>query len=144
MSTINQIADAVVASLNAGSFSLPFTAERRYQPVFELSQLQELRVSVVPKSLTAAVATRSDAFFDCAIDIGIQRKVNADDAPMLDGLMHLVEEVADRLRFHRLETFPGAAAGAGERPDLRPGPPGEGTRVHECIDRHVPGAEVAA
>lgn len=109
MSTINQIADAVVASLNAGSFSLPFTAERRYQPVFELSQLQELRVSVVPKSLTATAATRADAFFDCAIDIGIQQKVNADDAETLDGLMHLVEEIGDHLRFHKLDAFPNGA-----------------------------------
>ncbi len=109
MSTINQIADAVVASLNASPFSLPFTAERRYQPVFDLSQLQELRVSVVPKSLTVTAATRSDAFFDCAIDIGIQRKVNADDAAALDGLMHLVEEIGDHLRFHKLDAFPSAA-----------------------------------
>jgi len=109
VSTINQIADAVVASLNATPFSLPFTAERKYQPILELSQLHELRVSVVPKSLTATAATRADAFFDCAIDIGVQRKVNADDAPTLDGLMHLVEEIGDRLRVHRLEAFPGAA-----------------------------------
>lgn len=109
MSTVNQIAGAVVASLNAGSFSLPFTAERRYQPVFELSQLQELRVSVVPKSLTATAATRSDAFFDCAIDIGVQQKVNADDAETLDGLMHLVEEIGDHLRLHKLDAFPNAA-----------------------------------
>lgn len=108
MSTINQIADAVVASLNAGTFSIQFQAARSYQPVYELSQLQELRVSVVPKSLTATAATRSDGFFDCAIDIGIQRKVNADDAETLDGLMSLVEEIADRLRFQRLEAFPGA------------------------------------
>jgi hypothetical protein len=109
VSTINQIADAVVASLNAAPFSLPFTAERKYQPAFELSQLHELRVSVVPKSLAATAATRADVFFDCAIDIGVQRKVNADDAPTLDGLMHLVEEITDRLRFHRLEALPGAA-----------------------------------
>ncbi|MCZ2098829.1 MAG: hypothetical protein LC121_21715 [Anaerolineae bacterium] len=109
MSTINQIADAVVASLNAGSFSIPFTAERKYQPVHELSQLQELRVCVVPKSLAATIATRSDCFFDCAIDIGVQRKVDVDDLEVLDGLMHLVEEIGDHLRFHRLDAFPNAA-----------------------------------
>jgi len=108
VSTINQIADAVVASLNAAPFSLPFTAERRYQPVFELSQLQELRVSVVPKSLTATAATRSDAFFDCAIDIGIQRKVNADDPAELDALMRLVEEIGYRLRGQPLAGLPAA------------------------------------
>ena len=109
MSTINQIADAIVQSLNAGSFSMPVEAQRCYQPVHDLSQLQQLRVSVVPKSLTATIATRSDSFFDCAIDIGVQRKVDADDQEALDGLMHLVEEIGDHLRFHKLEAFPSAA-----------------------------------
>lgn len=108
-SALNAITEAVVDHLNAGAFSLPFTAERRYQPVFELSQLQELRVSVVPKSLKATAATRANAFFDCAIDIGIQQKVNADDAETLDGLMRLVEEIGDHLRFHKLDAFPNAA-----------------------------------
>jgi len=109
VSTINQIADAIVQSLNAGSFSMPVEAQRCYQPVHDLSQLQQLRVSVVPKSLTATIAARSDSYFDCAIDIGVQRKVDADDQEALDGLMHLVEEIADHLRFHRLDAFPNAA-----------------------------------
>ncbi|MEW6198054.1 MAG: hypothetical protein AB1601_05240 [Planctomycetota bacterium] len=109
MSTINQIADAIVASLNAGSFSMPVEAQRCYQPVHELSQLQALKVSVVPKSLTATIATRSDCFFDCAIDIGVQRKVDADDLEVLDSLMHLVEEIGDHLRFHKLDAFPNGA-----------------------------------
>jgi len=109
MSTINEIADAIVASLNAGSFSMQFQAERCCQPVHELSQLQALKVSVVPKSLTATAATRLDGFFDCAIDIGIQHKVDADDQEALDGLMHLVEEIGDHLRFRKLDAFPNAA-----------------------------------
>jgi hypothetical protein len=109
VSTINQIADAIVQSLNTGSFSMAVEAQRCYQPVHGLSQLQELRVSVVPKSLTATIATRSDGFFDCAIDVGIQQKVDADDQEALDGLMHLVEEIGDHLRFHKLDAFPNAA-----------------------------------
>jgi len=109
VSVILDIADAVVASLNAGSFALEFEAERKYQPVFELHDMQTLRVSVVPKSLAITTAARDSGFFDCAIDIGVQKKVNADDSAELDALMNLVEQIADHLRMKRLDDSPNAA-----------------------------------
>lgn len=108
MSTMIQLADAIVASLNAGSFGQRFQAERHYQPVVELQQLQQLKVTVVPKSVSISAASRQDSFFDCAVDIGVQRKIS-DDPEVLDGLMQLVEEIADHLRFKRLDGFPAAA-----------------------------------
>ena len=109
MSTIIDVADAVVANVNAGSFSQEFTAERTYQPVFELPEMQTLHVSVVPKSILIAAASRSDNFFDCAIDIGVQKKVDADDSDEIDALMGLVEELVDHLRLKRLDALPAAA-----------------------------------
>jgi len=108
VSTIIQLADGIVASLNVGSFSQQFQAERHYQPVVELQQLQQLKVTVVPKSVSISAASRQDSFFDCAIDIGVQRKIDADNPEVLDSLMHLVEEIADHLRFKRLDGFPAA------------------------------------
>ena len=64
MSLIIDIADAVVARLNAGQFSRPLEAVRRYRPVFDLQELQTLRVSVVPKSVSIATAARDSGFFD--------------------------------------------------------------------------------
>ncbi len=107
MSTILDIADAVVASLNAGTFTEPVQSERRYQPTVELPDLAELKVSVVPKAVTITNATRTDGYFDCAIDIGVQKKI-AGDAE-IDGLVNLVEELADHLRQKRLDSFPDAA-----------------------------------
>lgn len=109
MSVILDIADAVVVSLNAGTFALEFTVERMYQPVFELPELQTLHVSVVPKSLEVTTATRDSGYFDCAIDIGVQKKVNPDQPAELDGLMNLVEQIADHLRMKRLDGLPSAA-----------------------------------
>lgn len=106
MSTLVAIADAVTASLNAGSFGTPFTAERLYQPAFELADLADLKVSVVPKGVTIATASRDGSYFDCAVDVGIQKKV-ADDAE-IDGLVDLAEEIADHLRMKRLDGFPEA------------------------------------
>ncbi len=109
MSVILDIADAVVASLNAGSFALEFEAERKYQPAFELQDMQTLHVSVVPKSLAITTAARDSGFFDVAIDIGVQKKVNADESAELDALMNLVEQIADHLRMKRLDDAPNAA-----------------------------------
>ncbi|MFG0243629.1 MAG: hypothetical protein ACF8R9_12655 [Phycisphaerales bacterium JB054] len=106
MSTLIAIADAVTASLNAGSFGQPFTAERLYQPAFELADLADLKVSVVPKGVAIATASRDGSYFDCAVDVGIQKKI-ADDAE-IDGLVDLAEEIADHLRMKRLDGFPQA------------------------------------
>lgn len=107
MSTILDIADAVTSSLNAGPFNPALNAERRYQPAFDLADLAALKVSVVPKSVTISNATRTDGYFDCAIDIGVQQKI-ADDAE-IDALVELVEQIADHLRQKRLDDAPEAA-----------------------------------
>ncbi|MCK6458217.1 MAG: hypothetical protein L6Q92_17020 [Phycisphaerae bacterium] len=107
MSAILDIADAVTSSLNAGPFDPPLNAERRYQPAFDLADLAALKVSVVPKSVTISNATRESGYFDCAIDIGVQKKI-ADDAE-IDALVDLVEQIADHLRQKRLDSFPDAA-----------------------------------
>src|SRR5690606_18917339 len=108
VSTIIDVADAVTASLNAGTFSPPFTAQRRYQPRLDLAQLQTLRVSVVPKSVTTTAASRRDGFVDSAVDIGIQQKVTAGDPSQVDALLDLVEQINDHLRLTPLASFPGA------------------------------------
>ena len=108
-STIIALADAIVAKLQDGTFSLPVEVRRGYRPVVELPGLTGVQVTVIPKSVAISAATRADGFDDCAIDIGIQRKVNADDPTELDALMRLVEEIGDHLRFHKLDEFPNAA-----------------------------------
>lgn len=114
MSTITAIADAVVARLSAGTFSMPFTAVRRYQPVFDLEDLATLRVSVVPRSLAIVGASRQTSQFDAQIDIGVQKRLSpapgnpASDEAEIDALLALVEEIADWLRFTRLPTTPEA------------------------------------
>lgn len=99
MSTIIDIAEAVVASLNAGSFDPPLGAQRRYLPKFDLPDLAELKVSVVPKSVTITNATRTSSHFDYAVYVGIEKKVASDVE--IDALVNLVEQIADHLRHNR-------------------------------------------
>jgi len=109
MAVITDIADAVVASLNSRSFSQPFIAQRRYQPSFELPEMQALQGSVVPKSVSITKATRDSGYFDFAIDIGVQKKVNPETLAEIDALMTLMDEIADHLRLTRLDGAPQAA-----------------------------------
>lgn len=103
MSMIVDVADAIVASLNTGSFSQAFTAERKYQPVFDLPHLADLKVSVAPRSIVSEVATRQKSSFDCTIDVGIQKKLVAEDTTEIDALLALAEEMLIHLRDTRLE-----------------------------------------
>lgn len=109
MSTILELADAVVAAVNAGAFGTTVEAVRAYQPTYELQDLQALKFSVMPRSLTITTAARASCYFDCAIDIAVQKKVNPDQPAELDALMELVAQLIDHLRMKRLEAAPDAA-----------------------------------
>ena len=107
MSTIIQIADAVVAQLNAATFSQPLTAARDYAPSFKLPDMKSLHVTVVPRGMSSASLDRSRDAFSYEIDVAVQKKTDMAQAT-LDALMSLVEEIADHFRTERLSSFPGA------------------------------------
>ncbi len=107
MAVILDIADAVVEQLNGTPFSQPLTAERHYQPKFELSEMTELKVSVVPRSLASKTLDRNRDTFDYLIDVAVQQKTDMTPAA-LDALMGLVEEIADHFRRQPLAGYPQA------------------------------------
>ena len=76
MAVITHIADAVVAELNAATFSQPFTAGRHYQPLFDLADMKVLHVTVVPNGVTVQPVSRSEIQHDYKIDIA-PRKIQA-------------------------------------------------------------------
>ena len=103
MALVIDIADAVVAALNGGQ--QVFTAQRRVRPNFELTDLADLRVTVVPKGFEASVASRSLSQYDVQVDIGIQKKLpaGADEDTEVPVMCSLVEEIADFLKGKPLE-----------------------------------------
>lgn len=108
MAVISDIADAVVVDLNAGSFSQTFTAQRAYLPEFELPDMENLQVTVVPKGVTTLPGSRSRQQHEYTVDIAVQKKLQTADDAEIDALMTLAEEVGDHLRFQRLPSFPNA------------------------------------
>ncbi len=108
-SELLRTADAVVAALNAAALSLPFTAERHYQPVFDLSEMKDLRVTVVPRGVDVFQTARGKGTFDYKVDVAVQKKFEKGDAAELDPLMELAGEIAELFRAKRLDAFPKAA-----------------------------------
>ena len=101
MSLATDIADAVEAELNAaeaGTFGQDFTAERKVLPVFDLADLAELKVCVVPKSVTISGSTRAASQYEIAVDVGVQKKLGKDLDSEVATLGTFVDEIADYLR----------------------------------------------
>lgn len=104
---ISQIAQAVTDALNAGvaeqAFDAEFTAVRAYLPQYELPEMADLKVTVVPKQIVLTGGSRSAAQQDVAIDVAVQQRVDPQDLNAVDELMELVESIAGYLRTRRLD-----------------------------------------
>ncbi len=107
MSIVIDIADAVMAELNSGTFSKAVTAVRRVLPRFELEDLIELKVSVVPRTSNISNASRSTSQHEIEIDIGIQQKVQ-DINVEVPQLGLLVDEIEAFIRKRPLASTPWA------------------------------------
>jgi len=101
MSQITDIADAVVAALNGQTSSQAFTAARAYRASFDLQEMKDLHVTVVPKGVELITSGRGVAQSDVQIDIGVQKKLATGDDAEIDELMGLVQEIAEFIRATR-------------------------------------------
>ncbi len=109
MSLVTDIADAVTTELNAsGLLPPPVTAQRMVLPEFELAELAQLKVTVVPKSVLITGSTRAASQYDIAVDVGVQKKLGKDLDTEVAALGTLVDQVADHLRRRPLQQVPGA------------------------------------
>jgi hypothetical protein len=110
MSLVTQIAEAVVAELkkNVPHFSIPFEPEMLVLPAFEASELQTLRVSVVPRTLEIERVSRGSSKYIVGIDIGIQRRIEGTPEETVATIGDLVDEMIRYLKETPLEDFPAA------------------------------------
>lgn len=104
MSAIVDIAEALVTELNdpAGPLAGQGVAERHYRPTFDLQEMKDLHVSVVPRGTDMTGASRTLTQADVQIDIGVQKKLATSDQAEIDALMDVVEQIALYLRGRRL------------------------------------------
>ena len=91
MSVITDIADAIVADLNAHVFTPTFTSERKYDPGFRLEDVGSiLKVLVVPAKHESVIDSRESTQNEYAIDIGVIQNPATRANAAYDTLMDLV------------------------------------------------------
>jgi hypothetical protein len=120
MTTIVDIADAVLAELGTATFSKPFVAQRAYRPLFDLAEMKDLHVTVVPKGLGKTLISRGALQSDYLIDVAVQQKPESIDNAALDALMVLVAEIAKHFEFKRLSAAPVIWIGTDNAPIYSP------------------------
>jgi hypothetical protein len=103
MALLINIADTVATELNTAELSQEFTAKVNLKPEFELKDLKNLKVTVVPKSLKFSGAVRQESAKEVQIDIGVQKKTA--DPDQLAALLQLVEEIAGVFDRKRLTEY---------------------------------------
>jgi hypothetical protein len=104
---IVSLCDAVVQQLGGHTFSQPFVAERYYQPDFKLSEMDSLRVSVVPRSIVMRPLDRLRQTHEYEIDVAVQQKLDS-EIDKIDELLELVEEIAEYFRLNPVPPNTGA------------------------------------
>jgi hypothetical protein len=72
------IAAELVTLLNAGSFTLPFTAIRSYAPLFTREELETLRVCVAPRTRERVPIDREDSHDDVNIDVWVMKGITGE------------------------------------------------------------------
>jgi hypothetical protein len=104
MAAAVEIGDAVVARLEAGTFSQPIRPRRIWRLDQEPKDLEEALVVVLPAGRTQARTSRSESERDCTIEVGVLKKIatrgdagEGTDISEVDGLLALVEEMGDWL-----------------------------------------------
>lgn len=102
------VADAVIASLNAGSFTPAVTAERTYTPERDLEELADMAVFVIPGAMTIEKETRTLNAYTIRIDVVILKKNISDSNAVLDEYMDLTMEIMEH--FDRKDLTAGALA----------------------------------
>jgi hypothetical protein len=120
-----QLAQAVVAALNAHTFSAPFTAAFTYRPSVALKDLETLHVTVCPSAWEDRIIGRRVTQLDITIDIAVQQKVDPTDTAAQSALYDLVSDIADFTEWMAISDPPAAWIGhemlpespAGYRPD---------------------------
>lgn len=113
-SDLAQIADAVTAAINTGSYAVAVTAVRDNTPLRTLTDLDDLDVRVAPIGrVESTLLSRSQRTRLYQVNVIVRQKLPvADDGAIanatLDPLIELMEQLDDQLDFDRLATFTSA------------------------------------
>jgi hypothetical protein len=97
--TALNLADAVVDSLKTLTYGgSQLSAVRSLFPFYELKDLSNLKITVVPREVEISNFDREASAFDYEIDVSVQKAVESPDAEEVGTLMDLAETIAKSFR----------------------------------------------
>lgn len=104
-----QLANAVCSELllSVGTFSKEFSPVVKMIPGWDIKELTDLKVTVVPMYREETGGTRASALNELKVDIGIQKKVDDVELETID-LLGFVQEISDFMRKRPLPGYDGA------------------------------------
>jgi len=95
MNRASAAAVAVTEKLNAETWSVAFTAVRTFQVNHKRADLEEIKVSVVPRSATRQIEGRSSVKHIVQVDVGVQQAIDPGSLADCDAMLDLLMEMAD-------------------------------------------------
>lgn len=101
-----KLANAICSELflNVPSFSRQFVPAVKMLPGWNIKELSELKVAVVPAFREETEETRTTTLNELKVDIGIQKKVEDVELETID-LLGFVQEVSDFMRKRKLVEY---------------------------------------
>ena len=100
--------DAIVAGLNAETFSEALAAERNYDIAKEPSEISAAVAIVILKEVVEVEKiTRGKSTMSATVGVVIEKAVNTRDQATLDALLNLSQDVLDYMRYKQYKTLDG-------------------------------------
>ncbi len=103
MSEIIDLADAILNFIQNGNFGMAFEALRYYTPIYDLGELDNLVLAIVPRSWTISFISRVHDEKNIIIDIGINCRIKNDDE--CDNLIDFCRRIVEFFRGFKYQKF---------------------------------------
>lgn len=91
------LAEALAEADGAGTFSRTIDPKFAYAPTWDLEDLAELQVSIVPRSKESTQASRGQIDELFTIEVGLQEQCQPTDLDKIDELLALADEIETHL-----------------------------------------------
>jgi len=95
---IADIADLLVTRISGIGFPEPAAIERRHRPIYDLADVTDLTITVIPRAEAIRADTRGTQAVTYTIDIGVQKKIDTASVSAVDDLLAITEQIKDELR----------------------------------------------
>ena len=89
--TTTELAELIKDELNDTTFSQAFTAIRVAMPLFKLSDMGTLHVTVVPRELAVSLGSRRDNSYEMGVDVAVQQRLANVNNATVDALVTLAQ-----------------------------------------------------